>query len=598
MIHYTIGSRNPAAHYFDIELNIEAPDPAGQVVRLPAWIPGSYMIRDFARHIVEISASSDGRQLGLTQLDKSSHQVEACSGPITLHYRVYAWDLSVRGAHLDTTHGFFNGTSVFLEVLGQSDQPCRVVIQRPAHEQCAQWLLATTLPRTSGDEFGFGEFEASDYAELIDHPVEMGCFERVSFEAGGIPHDVVLTGRFSLDHDILARDLSKICAAQIELFGPPAPMPRYLFLVMVVGNGYGGLEHRASTALMCSRKDLPPPGMTEPSAEYRQFLGLCSHEYFHSWNVKRIKPRALAEAELVDEVYTPLLWAFEGITSYYDDLMVVRSGAISTEQYLETLGQTITRVQRGRGRLRQSAATSSFNAWTKFYQQDENAANAIVSYYAKGSLIALCIDLRIRQLTDGDHSLDDVMRCLWQHYLDQGSTVADHDIQKLVCEVAGTDLMPELDAWIYAIQELPLTELLASVGIELKYRAASGPQDKGGKAEEKGLACSLGAGLKPGDGGVQLATVEEEGAAQKAGLAAGDIVIAIDGLKAGMDECEAWLKQGRAGDRHQISAFRRDELMHFEVELAAAPENTAYLVVADPQPPAFQAWLKSHPDEQ
>ncbi|WP_347322416.1 M61 family metallopeptidase, partial [Ralstonia pseudosolanacearum] len=428
-IRYTIAPAAPEAHLFTVTVTVDAPDPQGQRFSLPAWIPGSYMIREFARNIVRIEAMCGERAVRLAKLDKHTWQAAPCSGPLTVSYDVYAWDLSVRAAHLDPTHGFFNGTSVFLRVEGGEQVRCLVDIQPPAGDAYRGWRVATALREASGrvqgrvgaKRYGFGWYEAADYDELIDHPVEMGTFALVSFEACGAQHDAVFTGRVpNLDLERIARDFKRICEAQIRLFEPhTAAAPfldsnrRYVFMTMVTTDGYGGLEHRASTALICARNDLPVTGRDETTEGYRTFLGLVSHEYFHTWNVKRIKPAVFVPYALEREVHTPLLWLFEGFTSYYDDLMLVRSGLISEAQYLEMLAKTWNGVLRGSGRLKQSVAESSFDAWTKYYRQDENAPNAIVSYYTKGSLVALALDLTIRTQTGGEHSLDDVMRALW-----------------------------------------------------------------------------------------------------------------------------------------------------------------------------------------
>ena len=592
MITYKIGSANPAGHYFDITLTITNPDPEGQVLRLPAWIPGSYMIRDFARNIIEIEASCDNSSIGFTQLDKSSWQLDACEEPVTIQYRVYAWDLSVRSAHLDTTHGFFNGTSVFLEVVGQGGQKCEVEIIRPECDESKHWMLATTLTRTQGEDFDFGCFQADNYQELIDHPVEMGTFTQFDFQACGIRHDVILTGQFNCDTGRLKTDLTIICEQHIKLFGEPAPMSRYMFLVMVVGDGYGGLEHRSSTSLLCSRTDLPQPGQSELTDSYRNFLGLCSHEYFHSWNVKRIKPAVFDNPDLSQEVYTPLLWAFEGITSYYDDLALLRCGRISIQNYLELLGQTMTRVQRGTGRTRQSAAESSFNAWSKFYKQDENAANVIVSYYAKGTLIALCIDLKIRQLTLHEKSLDDVMKLLWANYQQTGKGVEDDEIQKVINQVVGTDISDFLDLLIYRKKDLPLDELLETISISLYYRQSAGQQDKGGKANSDLPACSLDAVVKEFDAGLQIVSVNEDAVAQQAGLSAGDTIIAINALKVSMKSYQDWLKLSVPDSQHQVTVFRRDELMQFDVVLQKPKKDTAVLTLIDENSETLNRWLQ------
>ncbi len=591
MIRYQIGSALPASHYFDVSIRIDEPDPAGQALRLPNWIPGSYMIRDFARNLLDLCAEGDSGELAIEQLDKSNWRVAACEGPLQIDYRVYANDLSVRAAHLDHSHGYYNGSSVFLEVVGQADQPCEVMIERPAPEECAHWRVATSLARKQAEPHSFGLYQAEDYDDLIDHPVEIGSFTRIPFEACGVPHDIILSGRFDCDEARLAEDLKAICEQHIRFFGEPAPMDYYQFQVLVVGNGYGGLEHRASTSLITKRDSLPKKGEKGVSDDYRDFLGLCSHEYFHTWNVKRIKPEVYRPYDLQREVYTDLLWAFEGITSYYDDLGVLRSGRIDTQSYLELFAQTMTRVQRGRGRLRQSAAESSFNTWTKFYKQDENAANAIVSYYAKGSLIAACIDLKMRALTDGERGLDDVMRRLWQDFQRDGRGVEPDGIQRLVSEIAASDLGDFLDELIYGTGELPLPELLADAGIEVERRVTLNAQDKGGKAANGDLpAASLGGVFKDGENGLTLLRVDEQGALQHAGLSAGDVVIAVDGLKLGLAQLEARLLRAAAGDSWRLHAFRRDELNEFEVTLQAAAEDSFVLSVAD-EALARRNWL-------
>jgi predicted metalloprotease with PDZ domain len=569
-IRYTIAPSHPEAHLFRVTCTVAEPDPQGQRFSLPAWIPGSYMIREFSRNIVTILAEAQGKAVGLEKLDK--HTWQAARVPVgralTVEYEVYAWDLSVRAAHLDPTHGFFNGTSVFLAVEGQTDRACEVDIRRPEGKAYADWKVATTLPVAKGAKgaakaFCFGLYRAADYDELVDHPVEMGTFTHATFKAGGVKHEVVLTGRHDCDTDRLCADLKKICAWQIELFGKPAPVERYLFMTMVVGDGYGGLEHRASTALLASRKDLPWPGMKGLPDGYKTYLGLCSHEYFHTWNVKRIKPAAFVPYDLAQENYTRLLWLFEGFTSYYDDLALVRSGVIDVEDYLALLSKTVSNVVRGAGRLKQSVAESSFDAWTKYYRQDENAPNAIVSYYAKGALVALALDLQLRAASKGRCSLDDVMRALWQRHGQTGVGVEEEGIFELVAEVAaeadgsdGRKLAQWLRRTVEGTGDLPLSRMLP--GFAVDYRA-----------EPESDAPSLGVKMAAG-GELRLASVFDGGAAQKAGMSAGDVLIALDGLRLGNASLDDMLARRKPGDKVRLHAFRRDELMRFEVELAAA----------------------------
>ena len=592
MIRYHITSQNPSTHYFNLRIEIDKPDPVGQSLRLPNWIPGSYMIRDFSRHLLSMRASSAGEALIIDQIDKANWRIEPCVETLVVEYLVYAYDLSVRGAHLDHTHGYFNGTSVFLEVLGKSDRPCEVFIEAPEGQYCRSWQLATTLPRKQGKAFEFGLFEAQDYDELIDHPVEMGDFQVIHFEACGVPHDIILTGRYSCDEARLAKDLSTICEHHIRFFGEPAPMAYYQFQTIVVGDGYGGLEHRSSTSLMCGRDSLPQPGQSEMTDGYRDFLGLCSHEYFHTWNVKRIKPAVYQPYELQQEVYTDLLWAFEGITSYYDDLALVRCGLIESQTYLELLSQTITRVLRGKGTTRQSAAESSFNAWTRFYKQDENAQNAIVSYYAKGCLIALCIDLKIRQVTNAERSLDDVMRALWQNWLASGEGVEVDSIQNLVCEISGADLKDFMDSLIYQTDELPLEALLTVVGIDFKTRVTANQKDRGGKPAQDPLPMvSLGAFLKEQDGGLGILRLDEDGSAMNAGLSADDNIIAVNGIRLSLDKLEQKLALAKMNDAWKIHAFRRDELYEFDITLLEAKANTVDLQVNADKSDQHSDWL-------
>ena len=579
-IRYAIAPLHPEAHLFAVTVTVDVPDPAGQVFTLPAWIPGSYMIRDFARNIVRIRADAGDVAVPLTKLDKQSWQaapLAADAGPLVVSYEVYAWDLSVRAAHLDTTHGFFNGSSVFLRVVGQDDGPCSVDIHAPAGEAYADWRVATALPEARGPggarRYGFGRYQAADYDELIDHPVEMGTFALASFRACGVQHDVVFTGKVpQLDLQRVCRDLKKICEAQIKLFEPRsarAPMldsnRRYVFMTMVTTDGYGGLEHRASTALMCARNDLPARGDSEASEGYRTFLGLCSHEYFHTWNVKRIKPAAFVPYQLESETYTPLLWLFEGFTSYYDDLVLVRTGLVTDQQYVEMLGKTWNGVLRGSGRTKQSVADSSFDAWTKYYRQDENAPNAIVSYYTKGSLVALALDLTIREKTRGRKSLDDIMRALWQRYgrdfyapgaAQRGVTEAE--VYALFDDVTGLKLGTLLRALTEGTGEIGLVPLFRAFGVKAEVQKPDGTAALGIKTAKQ-------------DGWVRVSQVLDGGAGQKAGLSAGDLLAAVDGLRVAPCQLEKLLGRYRAGDRVELHVFRRDELQVLPVTLAREP---------------------------
>jgi predicted metalloprotease with PDZ domain len=597
-LRYRIRPAHPEAHLFEIELRVERPDPDGQRLSLPAWIPGSYMIREFARHVVRIDARCGRRPVALEKLDKHTWRAEPCTGALVLRYEVYAWDFSVRGAHLDTTHGFFNGTSVFLQVHGQSDVPCLVRIEPPRGARYRRWRVATAMTLAGARPHGFGAYAASDYDELIDHPVEMGEFALLEFRAHGVPHEVTITGRHDADQARLARDLKRLTEHHIDFFGRPAPMRRYLFLVTAVGDGYGGLEHRASTALVCSRHDLPLAAGSEAQEErYRTFLGLASHEYFHTWNVKRIRPAAFTPYGLARENYTRQLWAFEGITSYYDDLALVRCGLMTRSQYLRALARTMTAVQRGSGRLKQSLADSSFDAWIKFYRQDENAPNAIVSYYAKGSLVAWALDLTVRKATRGRRSLDDVMRALWRDYGLSGRGVGEDDIERVASRVTGVRLAHFFDQAVRGTEDLRWEPLLRAFGVRITWSAAQSSADRGGgkPAERSEERAVLGARVDGSSGDVKLSQVFDGGAAQAAGLSAGDVLIALDGIRISATNWEQAIGRYRPGAVVRATAFRRDELIERSVRLVSAPRDTCFLAVDERASPAqrrlLDGWL-------
>ncbi|WP_051378903.1 M61 family metallopeptidase [Derxia gummosa] len=602
-IRYTIAARHPEAHLFEVRLAIDPPaDAAADVtVALPAWIPGSYMIREFARHIVSIEAralgadgAKAGRRLALTKLDKQTWRVAASRHGVLLRYEVYAWDASVRAALLDDTRGFFNGTSVFLRVVGREDEPVSVDIEAPGGA-LASWKVATALRPDSGKgaarPMGFGRYVAADYDELVDHPVELGHFDWIEFEAHGVPHGVAISGADGkLDRARIAADFKRICEAQIAFFEPKsrkAPMDRYVFMVNAVPDGYGGLEHRASTALICTPESLPTVDKSETSDAYRNFLGLVSHEYFHTWNVKRIKPQAFARYDFDREQHTRLLWIFEGFTSYYDDLFLVRTGLVDRPQYLRMLTKTINDVARGPGRLRMSVADSSFDAWTKYYRQDENSPNEIVSYYQKGSLVALALDLLIRRESAGRHSLDDVMRLLWQRLgrdfyslsPDGRHGLAEDEFPTLVMEATGVDVHDAVHAFAYGCDDLPLAALLGSIGID--------------SASKTSTAASLGIKTRSSGSDCLITTVYRDSAAMRAGLSAGDVIVAINGRRVTHTNLGPLTERHQPGEIVEVTGFRRDQL--FQRQLRLGSSESAVELRPGIDPTLSNAWLEAAP---
>ena len=528
MIRYLVDATATASHTFAVELRIARP-AREQRLSLPVWIPGSYLVREFARHLSALGAEQAGRPVPLEQIDKATW-IARCSGDaeLVLRYRVYAFDLSVRAAFLDADRGFFNGTGLCLRVEGREAEPHRLALAGlPSH-----WQVATTLASQPGG--AAHEFVAADYDELVDHPVELGRFWRGSFTAAGIAHEFVVAGALpDFDGETLVADSKRICETAIAFWhgtGGKAPFDRYLFLLNAVDEGRGGLEHRASTALVTPRRHLPrqadrarntrsadSPGAAkaQPAEGYTDLLGLISHEYFHAWNVKRLKPRDFARLDYARENYTRLLWFFEGFTSYYDDLLLLRAGLIDAAHYLQLVAKTMSAVAGSPGRELQSVAAASFDAWVKYYRGDENTPNATVSYYAKGALVALALDLTLR--SEGRGSLDEVMRRLWAE--SQGGPIDEGDIANALEAVGGRSYATELAAWVHGTGELPLAELLPRLGVALERQPATLAHRLGVRISESALT------------GVKVTHVLRGGGAERIGLAAGDELIGVGGWR-------------------------------------------------------------------
>lgn len=504
-IHYRIMPSSLHAHFFSITLTVLEPLEK-QTVSLPVWIPGSYLVREFAKHLQNLRATQGRRKLTLEQSDKHSWHIHCRTNqPLVLQYEVYAHDDSVRTAWLDAQRGFFNGTSLCLCVQGQETAPHSVEIVRT--KDTSHWHLATGLTAQKIDKTGFGTYAAVDYDELADCPVEMGTFWSGSFMAGGAQHRIVVAGAApSFDGDKLLADTQKICATAIRFWHGKgkAPFKNYLFMVNAVNDGYGGLEHRNSTALICGRRDLPRLGDTRQTDGYTTLLGLISHEYFHTWNVKRLRPAEFKHYNYHQENYTQLLWFFEGFTSYYDDLLLRRAGLLDDASYLKLLTKTMHQVLQAPGRKVQSVAQASFDAWVKYYRPDENTANATISYYTKGALVALCLDLTLRQL--GQHSLDDAMRMLWKRCA--GGPMTEDDVRTVLQALASKPLNAELDAWVHGTDELPLARLLAAHGVAVKADTPQAAQRLGLRATETHS--------------IVVKTVLRGGLAEQAGISAGD----------------------------------------------------------------------------
>lgn len=525
MISYRIDVVDAPGHRFRVTLTL--PDPAAQqVLSLPVWIPGSYMVREFGRHLSGVAARQGAAECPVQALDKTSWQV-TCGGrgALVVTWEAYAFDPSVRTAFLDDARGFFNATSLCLRAHGREDEPHQVRIGTLPRG----WQVATAMPAEGGRH----TYLSADYHELVDHPFELGTFWRGEFEAGGVLHEFVVAGAWpGFDGARLLADTQRICAAQVAFWHGrrKPPFGRYVFMLNAVEEGYGGLEHRASTALIANRRDLPRMGMKTPTDGYLTLLGLISHEYFHTWNVKRLKPAEFMRYDYARENYTRLLWFFEGFTSYYDDLMLLRAGLVDPARYLKLITRTVNGVAATPGRHVQSVAEASFDAWVKYYRSDENTPNATVSYYTKGALVALLLDLHLRSAGHG--TLDDLMRALWKAA--PGGAVTEDLIFDTVAAQGGAALRDQLHQWVHGRGDLPLEPALAAAGVEVTREATS---------------FSTGLGLKLSEGpvsGIQVKSVLAGGPAARAGLSAGDELLAVDGWRMRrLDEANQWVVSGQ-----------------------------------------------------
>ena len=543
-IFYRITPKDLHAHIFHVEIKLENANPLGQVFSLPNWVPGSYLLRDFAKHIVSISAYSGEQAVILKKLDKNHWIAHPGYAILTIAYDIYAFDLSVRCAYLSKQRAFFNGSSVFLQAVGFEQLPCELRIDYPIANNLSKWGCATTLKAVSKHK-DFEVYAADNYQDLIDNPVEMADFTRFEFALNNIPHTMTISGQHTTDISRLKADLLKICQHHIDFFGSCVPFDEYLFLTLVSSKDYGGLEHKKSSSLICSTKQLPTLDRVDIDPDYSRFLSLCSHEYFHAWWMKTIKPACFHQLDLNTENYTEQLWIFEGFTSYYDELSLLRTKILSATQYLTLFAQTATKVQKCAGRHKQSLAESSFDAWTKFYQQDENASNAIVSYYTKGALLAFVLDIEIRKRTDDNKSLDNVLRLIYQQYQQTG--LENDTVQKVVEHLTQSNFTEFFDAYLYGVAELPLKAAFDYVGIDLQF------VHKQNDLSKFGIAISKNA---------EYATVREvfdKTCAQTAGLYVADKITHIDSSKISANDLAVKIDSYAKNSTIQLDILR-DEL--------------------------------------
>jgi predicted metalloprotease with PDZ domain len=587
---YTIRVREPEARRVEIELSADARGSSTLEVRLPVWTPGSYLVREHQRHVDGFLAHDErGRRLAVEKTDKSTWRV-ACEGAgrVQVGYRLGCVELTVRTNHVDATHAFLNPSASCAFVVGREAEPCEVRVDLPA-----DWQVWVAL-RQQG-----GAYLAGDYDELADSPFEMGPLSTHAahpFTVLGVPHELVVWGRGDFDALKAIPDIQKIIAAEAAIFGGLPYAERYLFILHLNDKNRGGLEHRRSCALVATRFSFSQrPG-------YEDFLLLVAHEFFHLWNVKRLRPAAFTPYDWSRENHTQLLWAMEGLTSTYEVIALRRAGLITAQRFLEIWAERATQLLRTPGRLRTPLLQASFDAWIKHYRPDETTANTTISYYLKGSLVGLLLDLELRKRSAGARSLDDLMRLLVERHGGPPG-LPEGGVERAATDLLGAEHAAGMSAFfdraLRSVEELDFAGGLSAVGLRAAVHPAAGAEDKGSAEVDPAGAPSgeparawFGAALRERNGSLEVASVAEGSPAQKAGLGAGDEIVALEGFRS---ELKGRIARAVPQQPLRLTLFRMDELIELRVVPAQAPSDTMTLVsdaAATPQQRALRAqWL-------
>ncbi len=575
-IGYGLAMPRPHSHLFEISIVIESWREPRMTLVLPSWTPGSYMIREYARHVQEFSATSDGHPVPWQKTAKDAWTIETpMEGRVRVTYKIYAHDLTVRTCHLDGTHGFANGAAVFMFVMGRTEEPVSLEVAVPQ-----KWQVTTGLEPLGGGNNIF-RYRARDYDELIDSPVECGTHRLLEFAIDGVPHRIALWGRGNEDEARVVADTEAIVRAQREFFGS-LPYKRYAF-IQHLASGRGGLEHRNSAVFLVDRFGFAP------RSAYEHYLELISHEFFHVWNVKRIRPRVLGPFDYRRENHTRQLWSMEGVTSYYEKRFLVAAGLYSKDRFLERIAEEIASLATQPGRALQSLEQASFDAWIRFYRPDENSGNASISYYQKGMLVALMLDLTIRAVTERAHSLDDVIRHLaHQATLDDAGFPEPDGYLAAVETVAGGHggaFRTFFDRYVSGTVELDLEQALGHAGLTLTWKESA--------AKDGGAGGWLGIATRPEGRGLAITSVRSDGPSEAAGLYAGDELIAIDGDRVDATRLPQVLAHRPPGTVVRAAVFRRDQLVEVAVTLGAPKPDAASIVPAEKATPKQAALRES-----
>lgn len=569
----------PNHRIIEVTLISNQPIDKGQSFTLAKWTPGSYFIRDYAKHIVSISAldCATNRAISLRKINDNTYVCDETVQQLELKYAVYANDPSIRGCYCDHDRVFINSPALFIRIVGKEKSPIEVTFK--PHDRQADHQIATQLENQSDPLWGWGTYHAVDFDYLLDCPIAIAKMEITTFECEGVVHYIAFIGQFMGDTQRVTEDVAKICHVQADIFADKLPFDSYLFLLHVAEDNYGGLEHQNSSALICSRQCMPK-GKEKTDKDYQLLLGLFSHEYFHAWHVKRIKPAAFMTLDLDTPVHTTLLWVFEGFTSYFDDLALVRSGVISKEDYFNLVLNNLARYSRAPGDRMQSLAESSFDAWTKFYAQNENTVNQGVSYYCKGAVVAFLLDCKLRLKHQEGISLCSVMQHLWQNYGKQGKGLQAEEILEYL-ETLGIE-KDFLEGAILRSEALNIDQILRSFGLTIEKSPLASLDTKYPLSTNSNSPGNYYGWLV--NAKVDHATilsVRSESPAAQAGLWAKDELIAFNGFKVNKQSFERLCKQFSANENIEITFFRDNVLKQTSLTVAEAPMEISHLSITE-----------------
>lgn len=579
-ISFTVSMPKPWTHLFEVEMKARRTDGKSHVdLIMPVWTPGSYMVREYARHVQEFAAfDANDRPLPWIKTNKYTWRIQTGGARnYRVTYRVYANELTVRTSELNSEHAFWNNATLLMYPDGELNQPSTLNII-----PYGKWKIATGLPSTGEPMAGrHWAFRAENFDILYDSPVEAGDFKEMKFEVRGVPHRIVIDGEGNYNPDRLLNSVRRIVEAQIAMFGE-IPYRDYTFILHLRANTGGGLEHLNSTALGFRRH-----AFTTERA-YFNFNSLVSHEFFHLWNVKRIRPEPLGPFDYTKENYTRLLWVAEGITEYYGNLMVRRAGLMSEAAYLELLAANIQIVEEQPGRRLMSVEEASFDAWIKYYRPDENSINSSVSYYEKGELLGLLLDLEIRRRTSGAKSLDDVMRKLNVEFAKKNRNFTSADFQRICEQIAGGSLEEFFTRYVRGREELPYNEFLSAAGLALNTTGA-------GAGTLVPASSYLGADLEETNGILTIKSVRAGSPAYEQGLNAKDQIVALDGVRVNKDLFETLLRAKRLDSVIRVTVFRNEDLQTFEIKLGSW-QNVPYRIFelpsrTDLQKQIYESWI-------